>query len=367
MSQVDLLSALSEAHRKHLDSSSPAPLRMMAARGMAPLPPREMVIVLAGLTLDGDEKLASAAKASLLKLPDKIFAAALEHNLPAPALMALAEPLVGREELAEKLVLKREAPDELIATMAEGASERVAEIIASNQERCLRSPEIVRALTRNSSILRSSLDRLFDFLVRSGVVWGELPQFGEALARLSPAEIEDAVSGVQLPSDLRNLIEENEDDAARAESAAAALDASAPDSHERVPVLKLVHNLSVAQKVALAIKGNKEARAILVRDTNRVVASSAIRNPRVTEQEVVSAAQSRSVCDEVIRIIAASKEMARGYAVKLALVNNPKTPLPVAMRMLTLLRANDVKNIAKSRNVSSAVANQAKRLISAKR
>ena len=71
--------------------------------------------------------------------------------------------------------------------------------------------------------------------------------------------------------------------------------------------------------------------------------------------------------DEVVRVIASSKEMTRSYGVKTALVNNPKTPLQVAMRFLTLLRHNDVRAVAKSKNVSSALANQARRLVATKK
>jgi hypothetical protein len=130
---------------------------------------------------------------------------------------------------------------------------------------------------------------------------------------------------------------------------------------------QLVSTLNISQKVALALKGNKEVRTLLVRDSNRVVAGAAIRSPRITEEEVSKAASNRSVSDEVIRVIAQSKDLCRSYSVKLALVGNPKTPIPVAMRFLSLLRESDIKGIAKSKNVSSAVAAQAKRLMATKK
>jgi hypothetical protein len=82
---------------------------------------------------------------------------------------------------------------------------------------------------------------------------------------------------------------------------------------------------------------------------------------------VAKAASNRSVSDEVIRIISNSKELCRSYSVKVALVNNPKTPMPVAMRLLTLLRESEIKAISKSKNVSSAVSAQAKRLMATKK
>lgn len=370
MSLDELLEALPDNHRKHLDPVSPVPVRGMAAKGLVPLPPREMVIVLAGLTLDADAKIAESAQASLAKLPDKILMPALGAALPAAALEKLVPVLAGRDELLEPLVLNRATPDDVIALVARAASERVGEIVANNQERCLRSRAIVDALRGNANMLRSSLDRLFDFLVRSGVLHDDMPELHEAMARLSPTEMEQAVQQVELPPEAQALVETAQVDHAAidaaAESAAQALDSTNPQERERIPTLKLIASLNVAQRVALAVRGNKEARSILVRDPNKMVASATIRSPRITEQEVVMAATSRSVADEVIRIIANTKEMTRSYAVKLALVNNPKTPLPTAMRMLTLLRENDVRNIAKSKNVPASVSTQARRLIAAK-
>ena len=98
-----------------------------------------------------------------------------------------------------------------------------------------------------------------------------------------------------------------------------------------------------------------------------MVAAAAVRNPRLSEAEVLSAAQNRSLCDEVIRIIANNREMVRPYTVKLALVYNPKTPLAVAMRFLNLLRGADVRMVAKSKGVPQALAKQAQRLASKKK
>ncbi|HET6345154.1 MAG TPA: hypothetical protein VFH51_09480, partial [Myxococcota bacterium] len=135
---------------------------------------------------------------------------------------------------------------------------------------------------------------------------------------------------------------------------------------ERIPMLKLINSLNAAQKVALALKGNKEARAILLRESNRVIAVAAIKNPRITEQEIQAAAKSRSINDEVVRIICNSRDMTRSYGVKLALVYNPKTPLPVAMRFLGVLRGSDLKAVAKSKSIPSALANQAKKMLQSK-
>jgi len=369
MSMDALREALPAQHQKHLDPAGPAPGKMMAAKGILPLPPRESVIVLCGLTFDAAPEVVTSARASLGKLPDKILAAAIDGGLPPAALGILAPLSAARDPIAEKIAVNRDTPDDAIAELALVASEHIAEIISNDQQRCLRSQPIVRALRDNPSLLRSSRDRMFDFLVRAGAIHDDLPEYAEALARLTPTEMVEVAEKIELPPELNSLLADDPDVEARAEAASQVLE-HVQDEQEvqaRVPILKLIQGLAVAQKVALAVKGNKEARAILVRDRNRVVASAAIRNPRTTEQEIVTCAQSRSVSDEVVRIIAGSKELLRSYSVKVALVNNPKTPLPTAMRLLTLLRDADVRAVAKSRNVSSAVANQAKRLVAMKK
>lgn len=379
--QTEIAEALSENQRKFLDPAG-GPARMMAARGLAPLPPRDMVIVLAGLAFDADEQLASAAKASLTKLPDKIYLTALAGSLPPAAMQPIADALVGRDGPLEKVVLSRETPDDVVASIAAKASEAIAEIIANDQERLLRSRSVVVALRGNQTLLRSSVARVFDFLVRSGVIHDDMPETSDALARLSSDDFQKVADNVELPPEVQSLIEEApivaQTPAQAAASAAAdeaegdkldaALDANLPqdEKEKRIPLLKLMSKLNIAQKVALAMKGNKEARTLLVRDSNRLVAVAAIRSPRLTDSEAQAVAKSRTVHDDVIRHIATSKELSRSYGVKLALAGNPKTPLPMAMKLLPLLRESDVKLMAKSKNVSAAVATQARRMVTAR-
>ena len=84
----------------------------------------------------------------------------------------LAEALVERDDALQAVILNKDTPDEALAAIAAQVSGAMAEILAGNQERCMRSEALVRALCGNTEVLRSSLDRLFDFLVRSGIIYG---------------------------------------------------------------------------------------------------------------------------------------------------------------------------------------------------
>jgi hypothetical protein len=81
---------------------------------------------------------------------------------------------------------------------------------------------------------------------------------------------------------------------------------------------------------------------------------------------VESIANSRQVSDEVLRQIAGTKEFMRSYAVKLNLVNNAKTPVPITMRLLPQIREMDLRKVAKSKSVPQAIATMARRFLDSK-
>ncbi len=85
------------------------------------------------------------------------------------------------------------------------------------------------------------------------------------------------------------------------------------------------------------------------------------------ESEIEAISKSRSVAEDVLRHISNTNEWMKSYTIKLNLVSNAKTPLPIAMKLLTQLREPDLRKLAKSKNVSQTLANQARRLAEAKR
>jgi hypothetical protein len=127
-----------------------------------------------------------------------------------------------------------------------------------------------------------------------------------------------------------------------------------------------IQKMTVMQKIKLARLGGKEARNLLVRDRNKVIALCALRSPKITENEIITIAQSRAVSDEILRMIASSRDWTRSYSIKLALTTNPKTPLPQAIKFLNYLQDRDLRALMKSRDVSSAISGHARRLLDKK-
>jgi hypothetical protein len=129
---------------------------------------------------------------------------------------------------------------------------------------------------------------------------------------------------------------------------------------ERISVNKQIMSLTVAEKIKLALQGNKEVRSVLVKDANKLVSTAVLKNPRISDPEVLDVAQSRNSSEEVLRIIANNRGWLRNYQVKCGLVNNPKTPLGIALKLINHLMLRDLKNLAKSKNVPNVISTSAK-------
>jgi regulator of extracellular matrix RemA (YlzA/DUF370 family) len=132
---------------------------------------------------------------------------------------------------------------------------------------------------------------------------------------------------------------------------------------ERVSLIRRIMFMNARDRMKLAMKGDREARSILIRDSNKVVATAVINNPRVTDQEVENIAAMRTISDEVLRLIATKSAWARSYPIIHNLVRNPRTPLPTVVSTLPRIRSKDLQHLSQNRNVSEGVRRQALRLV----
>lgn len=126
---------------------------------------------------------------------------------------------------------------------------------------------------------------------------------------------------------------------------------------------QLAQAMGTGEKIKMALTGDKEWRSIFLKDANKLVSSAVIKNPRMTDAEVLTVCKSTVQNDEIIRLICANKEWVKNYQIRKALVENHKTPLPAALRFLSTLGEKDVAFLAKSKNISSVIATQARRML----
>ena len=98
-----------------------------------------------------------------------------------------------------------------------------------------------------------------------------------------------------------------------------------------------------------------------------LVSGAVVKNPRMTEGEVLTIAKSQVQNDEIIRVICANKEWVKNPLIRKALAENNKTPLPAALRFVATLSEKDLSLMAKSKNISSVIASQARRILLTKK
>lgn len=150
---------------------------------------------------------------------------------------------------------------------------------------------------------------------------------------------------------------------------AAAVDAEeeGEETEEHLSKFRLLQHMSIGEKIKMAMMGDKEWRLLLIKDTNKLVSTAVLKNPRLTDPEVLAIAKSIELSEEIIRLICMNKEWIKIYPIRKALVENSKTPLPKALRFLTTLNDKDIQALSKSRNISSVIAQQAQRLVRSKK
>lgn len=139
------------------------------------------------------------------------------------------------------------------------------------------------------------------------------------------------------------------------------------DSEEHQSKYQLAQIFGVSDKIKMALTGDKEWRTILIKDANKQVSGAVIKNPRITEGEVLSILKGSIQNDEILRVICSNKEWVKNYQIRKALVENHRTPLQTALRYLATLGDKDIAFLAKSKSVSTVISTQAKRLLMQKK
>ena len=322
----------------------------MAARGALPLEPVELATVLFALLHDPDAEVKTRAAASLEQLQEHVAFPVLEGPAHPALLSHLAQVHRESESHCERIALNSAADDSTIAFLATLPLRRVIDIVSNNQDRLIRSDEIVEALGANPLTGRAVIERILTFL---GVSQDNDEDDLENVDDISRDAAEAAVLA---------LLGDDMADVARYLASEEDLD----DEEVSKNLFTAIQKMTVMQKIKLSRVGGKEARSLLIRDRNKIVSSSVMQSPKITDTEVVMIAKSRNVSDEILRMIARNREWTKNYQIRSALATNPKTPQPEAIKFLNYLQDRELRSIMKSKDVPSAIAAHARRILEKK-
>lgn len=321
-------------------SGANSELRRLAAEGILPLPPRDLVALQARLATSEEEEIAAAAGASLEALEPGLLVDVVDEGLPAVALGWIAGRI--RHPLVLEAVLRsRWTPAEVLEQAAPRLAPELQEVLLLRQDRIVEAPSILDALETNPKLSRYSRRRIGEYRRHL------LPR--EQQEEEGAAEDTEAVE----PSDLE--VEE-----------AVAEARQEPAEGEVEPTLGLsesqVRLLPVPVRLKLSRNAPRVLRAFLVRDANPQVAVSVLHNNQLADSEVEQIARNRAVVEDVLAAVARNQAWVRKYPIVLALVRNPRTPVGTAVRFVSRLSVRDLLALSRDRNVTDAVRSAAGRL-----
>jgi hypothetical protein len=189
----------------------------------------------------------------------------------------------------------------------------------------------------------------------------------QTLAAIEPQELARTLAGDVSPEIKARFAAKGIQPAAAAPAGDAPLvDASpdveaAPPGEEPQSALTRIANLNVARRIALAMKGTREERAILIRDPNRIVTAAVLSSPKMSDTEVAAIAKMQNVSEDVLRTIANNRAWVKNYTVVLSCVKNPKTPVALSMNLMARLSEKDLKLLSTDRNVPDVLRTNARR------
>lgn len=379
---------------KFVGEGAPGKLRKLVASGLAPLPPRDLLVGIYQLWVENDE-LSELAGKTVEGLPPPVLDGALgDRGLPAGVLDLLGRKFARRPEVLDPVVRHARVDDETLVGVARVCPERICDVLADNQTRWLACPRIVASLYQNRHCRMSVIHRMIELAEREGVELG-LPAMEEirqaladsgpvdeardaafaqvhatpeaaeaedrALTLLGAADVDDELELPELEGDGELFEGELEPEAVAEEPADAGL------SVGRSRRLQQLLDMRPLEKIRTALLGDKYDRSVLVRDASKLVALATIKSPKVRDDEVVAYAANRAIPHEVITYISNRRDWIKLYTVKLNLVMNPKTPMARSMTLLSHLNRMDVRKVARSKGIPSALATAAKRKLDQRR
>ncbi len=388
-----------------IEGTAPRPARLAASRGILPLPQADLLEVLASLALGSDAELAANARTALREQASDMIEPILRSPEAAPATLAyFASADDMPESIYEAVVTNAVTEPVTVAELARKTrSGPLLELISLNQQLLIREPAIIDAIIENphrtgeaerraaetrreffekergaqqiaNELRAQGRDAAAEFL--ESAEFASEPNEGglsaEDMAALAAhievldRETDDSWLGLEF---IEEIYEESEEQR-RAVFEKILGEISSEDEDdvaaERISMLNRIIKMGVKDRVKLGMKGDREARNILIRDPNKLVSSAVINNPRITEQEVERISQMKSVSEDILRQIAMNRQWGRVYNIQLNLAKNPRTPIGNSMSIMNRLQLRDLLGLQKDRNVPEAVRRHALRLVNAR-
>lgn len=312
-------------------------LQLLAAEGVLPLAPEELIPVQVDLAQGDDAEVAELARRSLRNVDVRLALPYLERQAGEEALDFFAEEAT-HPVLLEAILRRRDVPRRILARLARRVPPDLQEVLLLRQDAIIEEPAILEALEENPEVSSYTQRRIAEYrehlLPRERTVYAPAP-----VEEMTDEELEQAIE------------------------VARELPAVGEMEMERTQLSEgQIRGLPVPARLKLTRGAPRTLRAILLRDSNVQVAVSVLVNNNLSDPEVEQTAASRSVASEVLEAIARKREWVNKYSVAKILALNPRTPLAISMKLIPKMSVRDLKDLGRDRNIPDAVRSTALRL-----
>lgn len=370
-----------------LSGEAPPPVKLAAARGALPLPREDFLELWVRLRNDADPEVRLASKENLAEVAEEEWVTLLpDHPFSAAVLDFCVRVLGKNPKILDAALRNRGVSDDTLAWLAQTGVGEVLDRILDNQVRLIAGPAIAVALLSNPALSAGQVRRLFDmaeqffrdrpeitsllelrFGLKVGMAGGEFRK--EAAPEEAPEEeapeaeaVEAAEAGFELPETMPPV-----EGTAGIEALPDFAFTEEPLSAEKFRNLyQQILTMSVPAKIELALKGNKEARGLLIRDSNKVVQEAVLDSPKLTDVEIDGFVRMRNLPEDLFRKIERNHEWMKRYSVLKGFLTNPKVPAGLSLKYLPRLTDLDLKLLAKDRNVSELLRREARKVYDAR-
>jgi hypothetical protein len=296
---------------------APIERKLAVCTGSLHLDPVDRAELLVLLAADADPKIKVRSENALLSVPEQAFVAALaREDAPWQLIEYCSKNLAQKPGMADAIAMHPACTANELAP--------IAQLLGMNT---------VQGLLDNLDRLSTHAD-----------------------------QVEILLEGASLTVEQRQQLTELTQGEADEETLAEAVKSVEQEVGKRESLLQRLSGMRVVQRVQLALKGGREERMALIRDSCKVVQRAVLQSSRLTDREVESFAAMASLSDEVLRLIANKRQFRKNYIVVRNLLNNPKTPVDVTMKMLPMLQPNDLKMLAMNKNIPEALRSAAVKL-----
>jgi hypothetical protein len=268
---------------------------------------------------------------------------------------------VHRNELAE--IAKKPAAVEPSSAAEAGATEAAATETDAPDE--VVESTVAKYLEENAAELAAEKDKPFQPIGMSLDGEGGEAE-GEAAAEVGPQAAAAATNASADTAAEKPAASAAVKPAASVAAVKAKKQPAAGVEERRDSVLQKIAKLDIRGRITLAMRGSKEDRSILIRDSTKLVAIAVLESPKVSDGEVEKFALQKNVLEAVLRAIPLKRRFAKNYNIMRNLVQNPRTPLDLSLGLMKNLLIHDLKNLSGNKEVSDTIRKLALRMFKQK-